>query len=134
MLKINLKKTLLLLPLLFVTFTMTGCKSQPVKNIESNAVPSTVKSANDVKDAIIRAGSSLGWVITEKDASTLQGTLLLRSHLAKIKIPYSKSSYSLLYQESRNLEFNPEDKTIHSNYNGWIQNLDRNIQIQLSVM
>lgn len=134
MIKINLKKTLFLLPLAFMAFTMTGCKSKPVKNVESQAVPSTVQSANEVKDSIIRAGASLGWIIKEKDTSTLQGTLLLRDHVAKIKIPYSKSSYSLIYQGSEKLDYNAEEKTIHSNYNGWIQNLDRNIQLQLSAM
>ena len=72
-------------------------------------------------------------MIKEVDSNTLQGTLMLRKHIAQITIPYSKSNYSLMYKTSENLNYNAEDKTIHKNYNGWIQNLDRAIQVQLTL-
>jgi hypothetical protein len=60
------------------------------------------------------------------------GTLYLRSHMAQVDIPYSKSSYSILYKNSDKLNYN--EGKIHSNYNGWIQNLDRGIKTQLSLL
>jgi len=116
-----------------VAFLLTGCGAAPVKNVDSNIVPSNVQSAEQVKQAIKRAGTGLGWMIKEVDSNTLQGTLMLRKHIAQITIPYSKSNYSLMYKTSENLNYNAEDKTIHKNYNGWIQNLDRAIQVQLTL-
>jgi predicted small lipoprotein YifL len=114
--------------------SLSGCGTKPIHDVEQHAVPSNVQSSKQVKDAIIRAGASLGWIIKAKDKNHLEGTLLLRTHVAKISIPYSKDAYSLIYQSSQNLDYNAEDKTIHNNYNGWISNLDKNIQVQLSVM
>jgi len=114
--------------------SLSGCGTKPIHDVEQHAVPSNVQSSKQVKDAIIRAGASLGWIIKVKDKNHLEGTLLLRTHVAKISIPYSKDAYSLIYQSSQNLDYNAEDKTIHSNYNGWISRLNDNIQIQLKVM
>ena len=134
MMRFNLKKVALVFSAMLLAVTLTGCKSKPVKNIDAQALPSTVTSASQVKDAIIRAGRTLGWVVKEKDAQTLEATLILRKHVANITIPYSDTSYSLLYKTSENLGYDAEEKTIHSNYNGWISNLDRQVQLQLSAM
>ncbi|MEA3404238.1 MAG: hypothetical protein U9R28_00675 [Pseudomonadota bacterium] len=94
-------------------------------------MPTNIKSTEQVKKAINIAGSGLGWMIKEVDGGTLQGTLLLRKHVAQITIPYSEKEYSLLYKASENLKYDAEAQTIHKNYNGWIQNLNRAIQVQL---
>ena len=57
------------------------------------------------------------------------GTLNLRTHTAVVDIPYTTTSYSILYKSSVNLK--QEGNTIHSNYNGWVQNLDQAIKRQL---
>ncbi|WP_321324036.1 hypothetical protein [Thiomicrorhabdus sp.] len=132
--KMTFKNIFYIFSAFLLTLSLSGCGTKPVHDVEQHAVPSNIQSSKQVKDAIIRAGASLGWIIKVKDKTHLEGTLLLRTHVAKISIPYSKDSYSLIYQSSENLNYNPEDKTIHSNYNGWISNLDRNIQVQLSVM
>jgi hypothetical protein len=125
------KKILSTFSVLATAILLTACGAKPVKNVESNAVPSNIKSAEQVKLAIQRAGTGLGWMIKEKDSHTLEGTLLLRKHIAQITIPYSKTEYSLLYKTSENLSYDQEANTIHNNYNGWIMNLDRAIQLQL---
>ncbi len=125
------KKWTSLLGLVAVSFLLTACGVKPVHEVESKIVPSNIKSAAQVKQAIQRAGIGLGWIIKEVDGDTLEGILLLRTHMAKITIPYNKSEYSLLYKSSEKLDYDQEAKTIHSNYNGWIMNLDRAIQVQL---
>jgi hypothetical protein len=60
----------------------------------------------------------------------IEGTLLLRTHMAKVNIKYDTSSYSITYKESSNLDY--DGTNIHKNYNGWIQNLDKGIRSQLS--
>ena len=45
---------------------------------------------------------------------------------------FIKGSYSIDYKNSLNLKYDSTKNTIHKNYNGWIQNLDNAIQVQLS--
>jgi hypothetical protein len=116
------------------TLFLAGCPHQAaVYNV--NSAPVVVGSGHgldDVKKAIFRAGSALGWNMKAVEPGKILGTLYLRSHMAQVDIPYSKSSYSILYKNSDKLNY--KDGKIHSNYNGWIQNLDRSIKTQLSLL
>lgn len=125
------KKLISMFAIAFTALVLTGCNATPVKNVESNTVPSNVKNSSQVKQAIITAGAQLGWMIKEVDSKNLQGTLMLRKHVAQISIPYSAKEYSLVHKASENLKYDAEENTIHKNYNSWIVNLDRAIQVQL---
>jgi hypothetical protein len=113
------------------TLSLAGCRTAPVYNVENSPVNVSSKaSIDDVKRAIVTAGASLGWQMKEESPGHIVGTLILRKHMAKVDIPYSKSGYSITYKDSMELQY--DGTTIHSNYNGWIQNLDRAIQNSLS--
>ncbi len=112
-----------------------GCRTAPVYNVHNAAiVPAAGKtvSAEQVKKAIIRAGGGLGWVMKDAGDNQLEGTLHLRTHVAKVGITYSPTSYSIQYESSENLNY--DGTNIHSNYNGWIQNLQRQIQTQIGML
>jgi len=114
-------------------FTITGCGVAQIKNVPTQ--PTLVeKPKKDVYKAIYRAGTSLGWKITKIDKNTLLGTLHLRSHTAVVTIKYSAKDYSITYKSSINLNYNKEQNHIHSNYNGWISNLEKGIRIQLDTL
>ncbi len=83
-----------------------------------------------VRDAIVRAGATLGRVMRDEGAGNLSGTLQLRTHTAEVEIPYTATRYSLTYKSSVNLQEGAGK--IHRNYNGWIQNLNRGINAQLA--
>lgn len=120
---------------ILLTFSLTGCGSNPVKNVTSEIVPSSVKSKEDVKKAIVKAGYSLGWIVQEIDENTLEARITVRNkHTAKVKIPYSLKEYSILYQSSQNLNYDSEEQTIHRNYNSWINNFNQRIQHQFFLM
>ncbi len=59
----------------------------------------------------------------------IEATLVLRTHSATVEIPYSPKSYSIEYKTSTNLQ--ADGNVIHQNYNGWVENLDRGIRVQL---
>src|SRR5436853_88263 len=82
-------------------------------------------TAPQVRQAIVTAGTALGWKIADAGPGKLQGTLSLRTHTAVVEIPYSATKYSILYKSSEGL--GESGGTIHGNYNGWVQNLDRAI-------
>ena len=123
----------LIILLVGLSVFVSGCRTNPVLNIENSPVSANTKSTSDVKKAIIRAGSSLGWRMKSVKSGHIEGTLLLRENMAKVDIKYSKKSYNITYKDSSpSLKY--DGVNIHSNYNGWIQNLDRRIQAELSLI
>ena len=101
-------------------------KLEDVQVVASNSKP----TAAQVRQSIITAGTSLGWKIVDKGPGKLEGTLNVRTHVAVVDIPYSATKYSILYKSSENLS--EADGSIHRNYNGWVENLDRTIRTELS--
>ena len=116
-----------------VAIALAACTSAPIMNVDNAAVTTASGkqlSNEQVRSAIIRAGSSLGWLIKDEGPNKLVGTLQLRDHAAVVEMPYSAGAYSINYRASVNL--NEGAGKIHKNYNGWIQNLTRGINSQLS--
>lgn len=115
------------------TMANAGCfRCAPIQNVDEAAIASPAgKSLNieQVKASIIRAGSGLGWQVRESAPGRLVATLHLRKHVAEVEIPYSEKAYSIIYKSSVNLD--EGDGEIHKNYNGWIQNLTKAINVQL---
>lgn len=111
---------------------LAGCRTSPVYNVYNAPVMVTGNkpyTAGDVEQAIIRAGASLGWQVRKVKPGKLIGTLFIRSHMAEVDIAYSKDKYDIRYKNSNNLNY--DGTKIHSNYNGWIQNLDNAIKREL---
>jgi hypothetical protein len=118
---------------LTVAVAVAGCNTMPIQNVDQAAVTSASGkplAPDQVKAAIIRAGASLGWQMKDEGNNTIVATLTLRKHVAVVAIPYTATSYSIKYRSSENLD--EKGGQIHKNYNGWIQNLTRGINTQLS--
>ena len=108
-------------------------RTGPIYNVSDSPIATASGKAAgtaNVRAAIITAGTSLGWRIVDAGPGKLEGTLNLRTHTAVVDIPYSSKSYSIVYKRSENL--NEANGAIHSNYNGWVQNLDKAIRTELS--
>ena len=117
------------------SLVLIGCVSVPIMNVDNAAVPATSGkplTKEQVRAAIIRAGGGLGWQMKDETPDMLVGTLTLRTHTAVVEIPYSATSFSIKYRSSVNLDQNGGN--IHKNYNGWIQNLHKGINTQLSLV
>ena len=67
--------------------------------------------------------------MTPIDPGLINGRLVLRGHTAVIDVRYTATNYSITYKESANLDY--RDGQIHKNYNGWIENLNRDIRANL---
>ena len=89
-------------------------------------------SATDsqIVQAIIRAGSSLGWTMQKDAPGHIIGTLNIRTHIAIVDITYNSDSYSITYKDSTNLDYN--GTTIHRSYNTWVNNLNNAIKVQMN--
>ena len=117
-----------------ITMALGGCaRTAPIVQLDNVPVtPSTAKSltAAQVRAAILAAGTSLGWRLTDTGPGRLEGTLQLRGHTAVVDIPYTPSNYGIKFKRGENLSIG--EGTIHSNYNGWVQNLDRAIRTEIA--
>ena len=114
---------------------VVACATVPIMNVDNAAVPSSggkQPTSDQVRMAIMRAGGALGWQMKDDGPNKLVGTLMLRTHTAVVEIPYSPTSYSIKYRSSVNLD--ESGGNIHKNYNGWIQNLTKGINTQLSLL
>lgn len=132
-----MKKFLILILSMIAFLSFIGCGKVPVLDINNS--PISIDKNNkitkeDIEKSIVKAGASLGWVMKKIKDGEMQGTMNLRTHTAIISIKYNQETYSITYINSMNLEYKPESNTIHGKYNIWVQNLDRAIQVQLSVV
>lgn len=129
-------KKFLILILSMIAFLFIGCNAK-VYDVYNSSIPNNGSqkiAQTDIEKSIIKAGASLGWVMKKIKDGEMQGTLNLRNHIAIVSIKYNQEKYSILHVNSKNLDYKPGPDTIHSNYNSWIQNLDRAIQVQLNTV
>jgi len=123
---------------LVVMGLLAGCRTSAIYHVKNAIVPPGLNGGTltmpEIKKAIMTAGAGLGWNVKEESPGHLVGTLHLRSHTAVVDIPYSTETYNISYKSSSNLLYDPVEGEIHSNYNGWIENLDKAIKTQLATL
>ncbi|MGV8926852.1 MAG: hypothetical protein ACOH2G_14410 [Ewingella sp.] len=118
----------LLLGFIFVT-ALAGCaRTAPILTPQTTII--TQNSADQVKSAIFEAGQQRGWIMTPAGAGVINGRLASRDYTANIRVNYSAKTYTINYVSSTNLM--ASSGSIHRNYNRWVNNLDKDIQLQLA--
>lgn len=119
----------------FMMLAVASCRMATVQNVENASLnaPDSATMAQ-VEAAIKRAGASLGWHMKEIKPGHMEARLPVRSHVAVADIFYNTKDFSIIYKDSTNLRYDAKDNTIHSNYNGWIQNLQNAIITQASTI
>lgn len=112
-----------------------GCRTSLVYNVEKSPVTlygDNQATMEQVEKSIFRAGAGLGWKMKTVSPGVMVGTLAVRSHVAVVDITYNTQEYNITYKDSTDLKY--DGTNIHSNYNGWVQNLDKAISAQLSTL
>jgi hypothetical protein len=122
---------LLLVPLAFM---LMGSKAVLV-DPDPVQVPAGVK-LQDVSKAIKVGIGRRGWVVTKDENSQIEATLNVRSHMAKVNIPYSTKEVAIHYAGSDNLDYQEKNgvKYIHGNYVKWAKNMQSDIQRELQLL
>jgi len=126
--KIKLKWIVLVLLLV----GLASCRSGPVANIVGVPVAPQINqniTIADVEKAMIRAGVSLGWAMIPESPGHLVGTLILRTHRVVVDVTFDTQSYSIMYKDSYDMDY--DGVNIHSNYNSWVGNLKKSINLAL---
>jgi len=96
-----------------------------IQDIEGSPLPEGL-SDEQIQKVMVSAGMTRGWVVKAVGPGHMEGTLLIRTHMAKVDIVYDAAGYSIRYKDSENLAY--KNGKIHRNYNKWVQNLDMDIQ------
>lgn len=125
----NFKRVLVALAMVLL---VAGCTSRPIVNVTDQPIvtaPGKQLTDEQVRYAIVSAGTGLGWVMTPVSPGLISGRLTLREHVAVVEVRYTTKTYSITYKDSANLNY--QGGQIHKNYNGWIENLDRDIRAAL---
>jgi hypothetical protein len=126
-------RTLAILAAAAALVVFAGCTTAPIQNVEQAPIVlasgKTSVTMAEVNNAIVRAGTRLGWQMQPQAPGRLTGRLALRTHTAIVDVEHDTKTYSIKYRDSTNLD--AKDGTIHKNYNGWVQNLDKAIRSEL---
>ena len=128
-----MKRNVLVLTILILVLTSVsfGCKrTVPIQDYGNSGLTANSKlTANQVRDAIVRAGTSIGWKMNAASPGLVTASWMTRSHSVTVDIPYTANEYTIKYRESTNL--NAKNGEIHSNYNRWVDRLNRNIAAEI---
>ena len=122
-----------LLLVAFVAFGIAGCRTSIIYDVNSAPLNAPAKATmEDINLTIKRAAAALGWKLTDVRPGVMIGQLQLRDHTAIVDITHDTKAFSIKYKDSVNLDYN--GRSIHQNYNGWIQNLEKAILRQASLI
>jgi hypothetical protein len=112
---------------------ITGCRAGGQVYEVKDAPIDTAKplTLDQVQKAIIDAGIKQTWIMTPVKPGEMLGEYNVQSHQIHVSIPYTTKTYSILYKDSSNLRYDPVKRTIHVNYQKWIERLDNEIKTRL---
>lgn len=124
-----MNKIVKLLAAFAVLAALAGCaRTGHIANISSTV--GTGHTEAQVKSAILKAGVQRDWIMNEAGPGVIKARQQNRQHVAEVRINYSASSYTISYVSSQGLRAN--GSKIHRSYNRWVNNLDKDIQINLT--
>ncbi len=122
------------LALSVVLLLLQACAGNPV------VLPSPVEglsSASKTKAAILAGMDRKGWRVKEEKGDKILAAISVRSHQAEVWINYSSGEIVYSYGGSTNLKCKPAKSgdgctSIHKKYNQWVDNLNRDIVVELN--
>ena len=117
----------------FAAIAVEGALAGCARTARIDQVHSSVSAGHtqeQVKNASLKAGVQRQWIMSEVGPGVIKGRQQTRNHVAEVRITYSATGYDIKYDSSLNLQ--ASGGKIHKNYNRWVHNLDKDIQVNLS--
>jgi hypothetical protein len=109
----------------------------PLVDPEPLSVPAGL-TLKQVEKAVRVGVVKRGWVITQSNDGSVEATLHLRDHMAKVLVSYDTQHVTLKYLDSSNLDYavKKDGPVIHKNYLNWARNvmLDINVELQSEIV
>ena len=117
---------------LFLVFATTGCRTSKVLNVPTQTVAKKMTKEAMYK-AIYRAGHTRGWEMQKVSDGVVDATYARRGFTVTATITYTADTYKIDYKSSKGLKYDEKNQTIHKNYNSWIENLKRQINMEIEL-
>ena len=108
-----------------LTLALPAHALQPIIDLEDQPIPDGL-SMSQIKTAIKRGAAVRKWIPKEAGNNAFDITLFNRGFVVKVKLTYTQNSYSITYVSSQGLK--AQNGQIHRKYNGWVSNLNNDIQ------
>lgn len=125
-----MKRAPYLLAIAVLCGILVGCSNTvPVQQVHSSIFGK--HSQDQVRMAILQAGKKREWIMTEEASGVITARQIARGHEVVVHIPYTSTTYSIDYVSSSNMD--AAKGKIHKKYNTWVKNLDKDIQLSLSL-
>lgn len=125
-------RTYRILSLLAMVLLLGACTSKPIYNAEEHFSSELALSDSQMQRAIITALRDRQWSVQSAKPGMVQAAITIRGkHHAEVDIPYTTTSFQILYRSSWGLDY--KDGKIHGNYNRWVNKLRDNILKELNV-
>ena len=115
--------------LVAAALTLTSCQSTRMLELAPTAIV-TEKSEMEIASAIAGALAYYNWRIDKHENNIIQATRY-GGWSVTIEIVYSQTEFQIRYKDSTDFNYNADSKTIDTHYNGWIQELNREIKIRI---
>jgi hypothetical protein len=111
----------------------TWAATQPVYNPEPIQVPCSM-GVEKIRAAVRTGVLGRGWIPTDKGAGVIEAKIDKKNIVAVVTITFDAKTVRIRYKSSEGLSHEGEgtNETIHSRYNGWIKNIEKDITIGLS--
>ena len=106
-------------------FALPAQALQPIIDLEDQPIPDGL-SMDQIRKAIKRGSAVRKWIPKQQGSNAYEITLFNRGFVVKVKLTYSQNSYSITYVSSQGLK--AQGGRIHRKYNGWVSNLNNDIQ------
>jgi len=120
---------------MFILLVVASCsgRSQPLYSGLLRPVPTIAQTLDreEIGRVIQRAAVRRGWLVEPMGDNKVRITLNVRKHQAIADITYSSKTFKTTYVKSTNLNY--DGKSIHTNYNRWVKNLEMDIEKELQV-
>jgi len=128
-----MKKLLFLVGLLAsVLLLPQAAMAAKLKPVVDQPIPQEL-SLEEAKQGIIEGGLKRNWIIEEQSETLMKADIHVRKHYVAVNIKLHDGKYDIEYLDSDNMKYKP-DGTIHRKYNGWVANLNGDIQNALRRM
>lgn len=119
--------------ILVTPYTQAGRRSTPIYTPQPIMVTGH-KSLASVKKVIKRALYRRKWIVRNVSPGFIRATYSRGRHMAVVNVRYTPRKISIAYHKTESLNFNREKGTIHRTYNTWVQNMERDIRVELGAL
>lgn len=79
---------------------------------------------DEIRESLIAGCKRRLWAPVRHSDNEIKCSILVRGrHYAEVLISFSEANYSIVYSDSRMLDYDEKRRRIHRNYNKWVANL-----------